>query len=91
MPEAPPPSDKIPAPAADEKNWALAKELVTRCDVQFILLDRRVQAGPGAEKERSQQVIQSLAQVAFIIIFILPAHWPSSLFMSSAGISMPGT
>jgi hypothetical protein len=27
-----------------EKNWALAKELVTRCDVQFILLDRRVQA-----------------------------------------------
>ena len=37
------------------------------------LLERRVQAGPGAEKERSQQVIQSLAQVAFIIIFILPA------------------
>ena len=27
-----------------EKNWALAKELVSRCDVQFILLDRRVQA-----------------------------------------------
>jgi hypothetical protein len=27
-----------------EKNWALAKELVTRCDVQFILLDYRVQA-----------------------------------------------
>ncbi len=44
------------------------------------LLERRVEAGPAAEKQRSQQVIQSLAQVAFIIIFILPAldyrnHW----------------
>ncbi len=44
------------------------------------LLERRVEAGPAAEKQRSQQVIQSLARVAFIIIFILPAfdyrnHW----------------
>jgi protein-S-isoprenylcysteine O-methyltransferase Ste14 len=37
------------------------------------LLERRVQAGPAAEQERSQKVIQSVAQVAFIIVFILPA------------------
>jgi len=36
------------------------------------LLERRVQAGPGAEKEASQKVIQSLAQVAFIAMFIVP-------------------
>ncbi len=37
------------------------------------LLERRVQAGPIAEKEKSQKVIQSLAQVAFIAIIIFPA------------------
>lgn len=44
------------------------------------LLQRRVTAGPGAEKEKKQNVIQSIAQVAFIAIFIVPAldhrlHW----------------
>jgi protein-S-isoprenylcysteine O-methyltransferase Ste14 len=37
------------------------------------LLERRVEAGPGAEQQRSQKIIQSVAQVAFIIVFILPA------------------
>lgn len=37
------------------------------------LLERRVQAGPVAEKEKGQQIIQSLASVAFIGIFILSA------------------
>jgi protein-S-isoprenylcysteine O-methyltransferase Ste14 len=35
------------------------------------LLERRIKAGPGAEKEVSQNIIQSLASLAFIMIFIL--------------------
>lgn len=37
------------------------------------LLERRVNAGPGAEKEKSQKHIQFLASAAFIGIFILPS------------------
>jgi len=37
------------------------------------LLERRINAGPGAEKERSQKIIQFLATIAFILIFILSA------------------
>lgn len=37
------------------------------------LLERRVNAGPGAEKEIYQKFIQSLASIAFIGIFILAA------------------
>ena len=35
------------------------------------LLERRVHAGPGAEKERSQKLIQLFASLAFIGLFIL--------------------
>lgn len=35
------------------------------------LLERRVNAGPGAEKERSQKRIQRFASIAFIGMFIL--------------------
>lgn len=37
------------------------------------LLQRRINAGPGSEKERSQKIIQFLATIAFIMIFILSA------------------
>jgi protein-S-isoprenylcysteine O-methyltransferase Ste14 len=37
------------------------------------LLERRVNGGPSAEKEKSQQVIQSIAGIAFIAIFVLSA------------------
>jgi protein-S-isoprenylcysteine O-methyltransferase Ste14 len=37
------------------------------------LLERRVAAGPVAEQERSQKIIQAFASLAFIIMFILPA------------------
>jgi len=37
------------------------------------LLERRVKAGPVAEKEISQKIIQSIAQGAFILMFIIPA------------------
>lgn len=36
------------------------------------LLQRRVQAGPVAEQQRSQKLIQSLASLAFLFMFILP-------------------
>src|SRR5258706_2232771 len=46
------------------------------------LLERRVEAGPGAETDRAQQIIQSLAGLCFILIFILAGldyrnHWSS--------------
>lgn len=37
------------------------------------LLERRVNAGPGAEKEKSQRTIQALASVAFIAVFVVSA------------------
>jgi protein-S-isoprenylcysteine O-methyltransferase Ste14 len=37
------------------------------------LLERRTQAGPVAEKERSQRVIQSLASIAFVSTIVVPA------------------
>lgn len=37
------------------------------------LLQRRVKGGPAAEKEKTQKVIQSLAQFAFIAIFLVSA------------------
>jgi protein-S-isoprenylcysteine O-methyltransferase Ste14 len=37
------------------------------------LLERRTTAGPGAEKEKSQNIIQSLASIAFIAIFVFCA------------------
>ncbi len=44
------------------------------------LLASRVQAGPAAETQRSQQIIQSLASLFFIGLFIVPGldyrfHW----------------
>ena len=37
------------------------------------LLERRVKAGPGAEKEKRQKIIQSLASMAFIAVVVFPA------------------
>lgn len=37
------------------------------------LLQRRVDAGPTAEKVRSQQIIQSIASLAFLALMIVPA------------------
>jgi hypothetical protein len=36
------------------------------------LLEGRVQAGPVAEAQRSQQIIQGLASLFFIALFIMP-------------------
>src|SRR5271156_6881009 len=37
------------------------------------LLERRVNAGPAAEKEKSQKLIQTLASLAFLGLMILPS------------------
>jgi protein-S-isoprenylcysteine O-methyltransferase Ste14 len=37
------------------------------------LLELRVKAGPGAEKQKSQKIIQSVAQVAFIATIVVPS------------------
>jgi protein-S-isoprenylcysteine O-methyltransferase Ste14 len=37
------------------------------------LLERRVNAGPGAERENVQKVIQSVATIAFIAVIVFPA------------------
>ena len=34
------------------------------------LLERRINAGPGAEKDRSQKIIQTLAMISFMAIFV---------------------
>lgn len=44
------------------------------------LVERRLKAGPGAEKERNQKIIQVLATVFFIAMIVVPAldhrmHW----------------
>jgi protein-S-isoprenylcysteine O-methyltransferase Ste14 len=36
------------------------------------LLERRMRAGPGAEKEKSQKVIQVIANIAFLALVIVP-------------------
>lgn len=35
------------------------------------LLERRVNAGPGAEKEKTQKIIQFIASIAFVVVFVL--------------------
>lgn len=46
------------------------------------LLERRVEAGPSAETDRAQQIIQSIASLCFILIFVVAGldyrnHWSS--------------
>jgi protein-S-isoprenylcysteine O-methyltransferase Ste14 len=37
------------------------------------LLERRMSAGPGAEKEKAQKIVQSIASLAFIAVFVVSA------------------
>jgi protein-S-isoprenylcysteine O-methyltransferase Ste14 len=54
------------------------------------LLERRVHAGPTAEKETSQKIIQSITALGFMAILVLPAldhrfhWWPAVPFLASA-------
>jgi protein-S-isoprenylcysteine O-methyltransferase Ste14 len=53
------------------------------------LLERRVYAGPTAEKERSQKIIQSITSIGFIGMLVVPAFdhrfhwWPAVPFFAA--------
>ena len=53
------------------------------------LLERRVHAGPSAEKETSQKIIQSITALGFMAMLVLPAldhrfhWWPAVPFFAS--------
>lgn len=55
------------------------------------LLERRVYAGPTAEKESNQKIIQSITSLGFIAMLVLPAldhrfhWWPAVPFFASVG------
>ena len=58
--------------------WFEFAGLVVAVTIYFLLKDpalieRRLQGGPTAEKEKSQRIIQSLAMVFFYTLFVLPA------------------
>ncbi len=62
--------------------FAICTILITLYLIQYDqrLLASRVQAGPTAETQKSQQVIQSLASLFFLALFIMPGldyrfHW----------------
>jgi protein-S-isoprenylcysteine O-methyltransferase Ste14 len=55
------------------------------------LLERRLQAGPTAEKERSEKIIQTITAIMFIAMLVVPAldrrsHWSAvPLYVAIAG------
>lgn len=64
--------------------WTISVVLITAYLIKYDqkLLASRVQAGPTAETQKIQKVIQSLASLFFICLFIVPGldyrfHWSS--------------
>jgi protein-S-isoprenylcysteine O-methyltransferase Ste14 len=65
--------------------WLVFSASVTAITIYLIkfdraLLERRVDAGPGAEKEKGQKIIQFFTSLAFIFLIIVPGldyrfHW----------------
>jgi protein-S-isoprenylcysteine O-methyltransferase Ste14 len=80
--------------------WTVCVSLITAYLVKNDprLLASRVQAGPTAETQRSQQIIQSLASLFFIGIFIVPgldfrygwSHVPAALSLVSDAFVVSG-
>jgi len=62
------------------------------------LLERRLRAGPGAEKEKTQKIIQAVAQAAFIALIIVPgldhrfgwSHVPTPVVLAGDGMVVLG-
>jgi len=77
-------------------NFGVCTILITAYLIKYdqALLAGRVQAGPVAETQKSQQIIQSLASLCFIALFIVPgldfrygwSHVPSALSWIAAGM-----
>jgi protein-S-isoprenylcysteine O-methyltransferase Ste14 len=55
--------------------FSIATLAVTIYLMQYdpMLLERRVKAGPQAEKQKSQKIIQFLAYVAFMLVMVVPS------------------
>ena len=80
--------------------WTLSVLLITLYLIKYdqSLLASRVQVGPTAETQKSQQIIQSLAGLFFIGLFIVPGldfrfHWsvvPPALSWISDGFVVLG-
>jgi len=80
--------------------FAISTILITAYLVKFdrTLLESRVKAGPVAETQKSQQVIQSLASLLFIGLFIVPgldfrfgwSHVPTIISLISDGLAAFG-
>jgi protein-S-isoprenylcysteine O-methyltransferase Ste14 len=62
------------------------------------LLERRLRAGAGAETEKSQKIIQAVANVAFLALIIVPgldhrfgwSHLPVSVVLTGDGLVVLG-
>jgi len=81
------------------QGWAcLAAFFVPACAITLyvaehdpVLLERRLQAGPKAEKEKGQKVVQAVAAIVFVADFVIPGldhrfGWSSvSSYASVAG------
>jgi protein-S-isoprenylcysteine O-methyltransferase Ste14 len=57
--------------------WVVFSSAVTLVTVYFLkrdpaLIERRLKAGPGAETEKSQKIIQSFAKIFFVALIIFP-------------------
>lgn len=53
------------------------------------LLERRTQAGPVAEKERSQKIIQAVASLAFLSTLVVPALDHRFRWLRGARVPLP--
>jgi protein-S-isoprenylcysteine O-methyltransferase Ste14 len=62
------------------------------------LLERRLRSGPGAEKEKSQKIIQAVANVSFFALIIVPSldhrfgwsHLPPPVVLDGDGLIIIG-
>ncbi len=60
------------------------------------LLERRVHAGPTAEKETSQKIIQSITALGFMAMLVVPGldhrfhRWPAVPFFASVAPTVVG-
>jgi hypothetical protein len=67
---------------------ALITVYIARRDPE--LLARRVSAGPSVEKQNRQKVIQALAGIGFVCLFIVPANRSSLCLVGGAAGGRPG-
>ena len=83
--------------------WGVFTVSVVLISVYFLkrdpgLVERRLRAGPAAERERSQKVIQALAGILWCLLFVVPglehrfrpAPLPPALVLAGDGLAAAG-